>query len=61
MVTTTIDKQAAVIERWKADNGISGRGFVALNNGSRRTPEKRELLRALAETVQEQDKQSQSR
>jgi hypothetical protein len=61
MVAIPVEEQAKVIERWKSEKGITGRDYVALNNGSRRTPEKRELLRAIAETVGEQDKKSRFR
>ncbi len=42
------------IDRRKALLGLSGDGYVLPNSGANRTPEKRELLRALAENAADQ-------
>jgi hypothetical protein len=49
MIRTTLEQQAAIIERWKAKNGITGRDFVPRNSGVSRTPSKRALLKLLAD------------
>lgn len=41
------------IDRRKALLGLSGDDYVLPNAGANRTPEKRELLRALAENAEE--------
>lgn len=51
MKQTSLERQARAIERWKRDNGIAGRDYVPLNNGSRRSSSKRALLKALAKQV----------
>lgn len=42
------------IERRKALWGLSGKDYVLPNSGAKRTPEKRELLRALASNAARQ-------
>lgn len=46
---TTLEKQAIVIERWKARRGVVGREYVPSNSGLRRTRSKLALLQALRE------------
>jgi hypothetical protein len=41
----TLDEQAQVIERWKAERGYKGRDYIPANSGRRRTAAKRALLR----------------
>jgi hypothetical protein len=45
-------------ERWlaqrKAELGIEGRDYVAVNSGARRTPAKRELLQTIQDEAQAQ-------
>jgi hypothetical protein len=47
----TIERQAESIERWKADNGVTGRDYVPVNTGARRTLSKRELLSVMEEAA----------
>jgi len=42
------------VDRRKAQLGLSGDDYVLPNSGVNRTPEKRELLRALAENAAKQ-------
>jgi hypothetical protein len=49
MKRITLEQQARAIEAWKSQNGITGRNYVPVNEGKRRTPSKRSLLRAIAE------------
>ena len=44
-----LSELAAHIERRKAELGLSGDDYVMPNSGKIRTPEKRDLLRAMAE------------
>jgi hypothetical protein len=49
---TTLQAQSDWLERRLSELGYSGHDFVAPNSGSRRTPEKRALLRKLIELRQ---------
>jgi hypothetical protein len=49
-----LSELAAHIERRKAQLGLSGDDYVLPNSGNFRTPEKRDLLRAIAEESAEQ-------
>lgn len=51
-----LSELAAHIERRKAELGLSGADYVLPNSGRFRTPEKRDLLRAMAEESAEQGK-----
>ncbi len=51
MRSTTLERQAEDIERWKSQKGIDGRDYVPANNGARRTPSKRALLKALSDAA----------
>lgn len=51
MTVITIERQAEAIERWKASKGITGRNYVPVNGGARRTASKRQLLSAIAEAA----------
>jgi hypothetical protein len=51
MTATTIERQAEAIERWKASKGITGRDYVPVNSGARRTKAKRRLLSAMGEAA----------
>jgi hypothetical protein len=44
MRRTTLDEQARVIERWKAERGYEGQDYIPANSGRRRTAAKRALL-----------------
>lgn len=57
MIATTIERQAAVIVRWKADNGITGRDYVPVNSGARRSDTKRQLLQTIADSAKREDKE----
>jgi hypothetical protein len=50
---TTLDDLEKWIECRKAELGLVGGGYVMPNSGEARTPEKRELLRLLAEMAAE--------
>ncbi|MBV8190845.1 MAG: hypothetical protein JOY64_03645 [Alphaproteobacteria bacterium] len=56
MRTLKLSDLAAVIERRKALLGLSGNDYVLPNTGEFRSPEKRDLLRAIAEESAEQGK-----
>lgn len=45
------EAQAQVIEQWKARHRVTGRAYVPVNNGARRTASKRALLRAIQESA----------
>jgi hypothetical protein len=47
MIRIRIEDQAAWLSRRKVELGITGQDYVARNDGSRRSPEKRALLRAI--------------
>ncbi len=49
MRRTTLDEQAQVIERWKAERGYKGQDYIPANSGRRRTASKRALLRTMDE------------
>ena len=51
MQRITLEQQARSIERWKAANGITGRDYVPVNLGKRRTASKRALLSAMDEAA----------
>jgi hypothetical protein len=53
MIVTSLEKQAAHLEKRKAELGYRGFDFVAVNPGGRRTPEKQALLRRIAESARE--------
>jgi hypothetical protein len=57
MVTITLERQAETIERWKALRGVSGRDYVPANSGVTRTPEKRLLLKSLADDAKARNKE----
>lgn len=48
MKRTTLERQARVIEDWKRRHDITGRDYVPMNNGARRTESKRGLLSRIA-------------
>ena len=50
----TLEEQAARLERRKAELGWTGPVTVQPNPGGRRTPEKRALLRAIADSARAQ-------
>ena len=50
MKVTKLADLAASIERRKAQLGLSGYDYVQPNSGAYRTPEKRELLRAIEQS-----------
>ncbi len=54
MIKTSIREMEAVIDAWKAENGITGTDYVPANSGSRRTESKRALLRAIEEIARRQ-------
>lgn len=47
MTQTTLADKAQSISRRKAEAGIEGRDYVIANLGTRRSPEKRDLLRTI--------------
>ena len=47
MIRTTLAEQSAFILKRKAELGITGRDYVPLNSGKRRTESKRALLEAI--------------
>lgn len=47
MKFTTLSAQSAWLDRRKKELGLSGEDYVAANNGARRSPGKRALLRRL--------------
>jgi hypothetical protein len=47
MKRMTLEQQARVIEGWKRQNEVTGRDYVRVNGGLRRTASKRDLLRAM--------------
>lgn len=51
MKRMTLDQVDQEIARKKAELGYNGRDYVAVNSGVSRTPEKRQLLQSLNETV----------
>ncbi len=51
MKTVRLDDFERRQDRRKAELGITGRDFVRPNSGVARTPEKRALLRALADSA----------
>jgi hypothetical protein len=56
MPKITIEQQAEAIARWKAVNGVEGRDYVPVNNGKRRTPSKRALLKTIADGIRQDGK-----
>jgi hypothetical protein len=56
MRTLKLRELEAAIERRKALLGLSGDDYVLPNSGEYRSPEKRELLRAIAEESARQGK-----
>jgi hypothetical protein len=52
MTFTTIQEQSDRIARRKAEPGLTGRDYAQVNDGDRRTPEKRALLER-AEAIRE--------
>jgi hypothetical protein len=53
MTYTTLERQSAYLDQRTAELGLQGDAYVALNSGSRRSPEKRALLRKLADLANE--------
>lgn len=49
MKRVTLNQQSAWLAKRKRELGLSGRGYVPANSGTRRTPAKRALLDKLAE------------
>ena len=47
MTQITLEEKARFLARRKAELGIEGRNYVAVNAGTRRTESKRELLRTI--------------
>jgi hypothetical protein len=47
MTRITLEEKARLLARRKAELGIEGRSFVAVNSGKHRTESKRELLRTI--------------
>lgn len=47
MIRTTLEEKARFLARRKAELGIEGRNYVAVNAGTHRTETKRELLRTI--------------
>jgi hypothetical protein len=47
MIRTTLEEKARFLARRKAELGIKGRNYVAVNSGRHRTESKRELLRTI--------------
>ena len=45
----TLQQQSAWLAKRKRELGLSGRDYVPMNSGARRTPEKQALLDKLAE------------
>jgi hypothetical protein len=56
MRTVKLADLAALIERRKAQLGLSGYDYVRPNSGRYRSPEKRDLLRAIERSAAEQRK-----
>jgi hypothetical protein len=56
MIRTSLAEKARVLAQRKAMLGLEGRDYVPVNSGTRRTPAKRELLRAIQDEAQEQGK-----
>jgi hypothetical protein len=52
MIRTSLAKKDRFLARRKAELGIVGQNYVAVNSGTRRTPAKRELLQAIKEEAQ---------
>lgn len=50
MKTVTIEQQSAMLEKRKAETGLSGSSFVPVNSGENRTESKRALLTDLDKT-----------
>jgi len=48
MKRITLEQQAQVIDDWKRRSGITGRDYVPVNGGLRRSAAKRVLLREIA-------------
>jgi hypothetical protein len=51
MKPTTLERQAQNVERWKSDRGITGRDYVPVNGGARRTESKRTMLSSLSDAA----------
>jgi len=51
MKPTTLERQAQAVERWKSDRGITGRDYVPVNGGARRTESKRAMLASLSDSA----------
>jgi hypothetical protein len=49
MKFTTLARQSIRLERRKRSLGLTGDRYVAVNSGTRRSPEKRALLQKLAQ------------
>jgi hypothetical protein len=54
MRCTTIEEQAAYLERRKKELGITGDEYVPVNQGGRRTESKKALLRSLKDAAEKQ-------
>jgi hypothetical protein len=54
MIRTSLAEKERDLAQRKAELGLIGRDYVAVNSGTHRTPEKRELLRAIQEEAQAQ-------
>jgi hypothetical protein len=53
MIRTSLEQQAAHLAKRKAELGYVGLDYVASNPGLRRKPEKRSLLRRLADLARQ--------
>jgi hypothetical protein len=47
MMRITLEEKARFLAQRKAELGITGRNYVAMNSGKHRTESKRELLRTI--------------
>ncbi len=57
MMRSTLDRQSAVIERFKAENKITGNDYVPANKGAFRSPEKSRLLAEIEATARAQGRE----
>jgi hypothetical protein len=54
MIRTSLVEKERFLAQRKAELGIEGRDYVAINSGARRTPAKRELLQTIQDEAQAQ-------
>jgi hypothetical protein len=57
MIEMKLEDQERWLAQRKAELGLEGRDYVPVNNGSRRTPEKRALLQTIHDNARAQGRE----